>query len=547
MLDLARHDSLPSALDEAFERFADRLCLIEANRDRENCRLTYAQVRDASLRLAGALRGCRRGAILMTNQSKWHVAACALLRAGAVLVPLDPKLTPKEHAALLAHSGAYTLVVEHHLWRSLVFAGKAVVTEAPPNADLRGARRFEDCAGDPPAPPRTLRGDPACIVYSSGTGGRPKGCILTHGNYLDQCASLTRLYVFEPGDRYLSVLPTNHAIDFMVGFLGPYACGATVVHLRTLRPEFVREAFPRYDIAYMALVPMLLKNLEKGLRDRIGALPAAQRFLVQRLVGLNRLLTRRRPNPRLSRLLLRPIHRAFGGRLKALFVGGAFTDPATLRFFRDLGIRVANGYGLTEAGTVVTLADFESWRPETVGRPLDGTEVRILEPDAEGIGEVLVRGNTVMAGYLDDPALTAETIVDGWLRTGDLGRLDPSGHLTLFGRRKNMIVTPGGKNVYPEDIENAFEGLPAKEYCVFASHALWPVRDERLVLVVAPEAGDGLLEELRARNRKLPDYKRVSGYVVWPGEFPRTASLKIKRDELARALRDVDPGGMVAL
>ena len=167
--------------------------------------------------------------------------------------------------------------------------------------------------------------------------------------------------------------------------------------------------------------------------------------------------------------------------------------------------------------------------------------------DAEGVGEVLVRGNTVMRGYLDDPALTAETIVDGWLKTGDLGRLDASGHLTLFGRRKNMIVTPGGKNVYPEDIENAFEGLPVKEYCVFASHALWPVRDERLVLVVAPEAGNGFEAELRARNRRLPDFKRVSGYVVWGGEFPRTASLKIKRDELARALKAVDPGELVAL
>ena len=123
---------------------------------------------------------------------------------------------------------------------------------------------------------RDTRNDVACIVYSSGTGGRPKGCMLTHENYLEQCVALTSLYPFWPGVRYLSILPTNHAIDFMVGFFGPFICGATVVHLRTLRPEFVREAFAKYKITYVSLVPLVLKNLEKGLQARFDALAARQ-------------------------------------------------------------------------------------------------------------------------------------------------------------------------------------------------------------------------------------------------------------------------------
>jgi long-chain acyl-CoA synthetase len=222
--------------------------------------------------------------------------------------------------------------------------------------------------------------------------------------------------------------------------------------------------------------------------------------------------------------------------MKAFFVGGAFTDPRMLRFFYDLGIQVANGYGLTEAGTVVTLNDFDDYRPDTVGRPLDGTEVRIADAGPDGIGEVIVRGPTVMAGYLDDPGLTAETIVDGWLRTGDLGRLDATGHLSLFGRRKNMIVTAGGKNVYPEDIENVFDGLPVKEFCVFAGHVLQGDRKEQLVVVVRPDGREFLLE-LRDRNRKLMDYKRVHAYIAWDKDFPRTASLKVKRDALAEEIR----------
>jgi long-chain acyl-CoA synthetase len=236
------------------------------------------------------------------------------------------------------------------------------------------------------------------------------------------------------------------------------------------------------------------------------------------------------------------VHKAFGGELLALIVGGAFTDPSTLQFFYDLGIPVACGYGLTEACTAVTLNDLKPFRADTVGKPLPGSEVRILNPDSEGIGEVAVRSRAVMSHYLDDPELTARSIVEGWLLTGDLGRFDRNGreHLQLFGRKKNMIVTAGGKNIYPEDIEGAFDDLSVKEYCVFAANYLWPQKtlgDETLVLVVRLEQNqqfdDKLRDEIVARNRRLADFKRVGGYLVWEKDFPRTASLKIKRGELA--------------
>src|SRR4029077_7742938 len=160
--------------------------------------------------------------------------------------------------------------------------------------------------------PRT-RKDVACIVYSSGTGGRPKGCMMTHENYLEQCVALTSIYPFSPGVRYLSILPTNHAIDFMVGFFGPFICGAAVVHLRTLRPEYVREAFAKYKITYVSLVPLVLKNLQKGLQARFDGLSAGQRRVFDALVWLNRSVTRDRPLPAVSRLLLKQVHAAFGG------------------------------------------------------------------------------------------------------------------------------------------------------------------------------------------------------------------------------------------
>ena len=576
MPDLSQYPSLGAALRDALERWASETCLIEADRERENARLTYRQFQEAALPLARAIqdRGFApgdRAAIIMTNQSKWLISAYAIFYCGGVLVPLDYKLTAAEHLQLLAHSKPRWLIVEHYLWRAITAAPNfkdlkteaVLVTEAPAGTDLQGALRWEETKGDgePNFVPRA-RNDWAAIVYSSGTAGRPKGCVLTHENYLEQCQALISLFPFWPGVRYLSILPTNHAIDFMVGFIGPFVCGAAVVHLRTLRPEFVRDAFPRYKITYMSLVPMVLKNLEKGLRDRFAALPPARRLMLNGLIAVNRFLTRHRPHLELSRFLLADVHKAFGGELRALFVGGAFTEAATLQFFYDLGIPVANGYGLTEAGTAVTLNDFSPFRPDTVCKPLPGVQIKIVAPDPDGVGEVAVRSKTVMSQYLDDPELTAETIVNGWLMTGDLGRLDASGHLQLFGRKKNMIVTEGGKNIYPEDIETVLEGLPVKEFCVFASHYLWPQlgrgasREERLIAVVHPDAEraeskktEALRQELAARNRSLPDYKRLSGFVIWKEDFPRTASLKIKRAVLAEQIREQleRPTGVVEL
>jgi long-chain acyl-CoA synthetase len=558
MLDLRQYNSLGDALRAALERWPGETCLIEADRERENLRLTYRQFKAAAQPLARAMQDARlvsgtRAAIIMTNQSKWLISAYAIFFSGGVLVPLDYKLTPAEQIKLLKHSNAEFLVVEYHLWRAITQADGfndlstrvVLVTEAPQGADLAGAHRWEDFSGAPdPVFVARERHDPACIVYSSGTGGRPKGCVLTHENYLEQCVALTSLYPFWPGVRYLSILPTNHAIDFMVGFIGPFTCGATVVHLRTLRPEFIREAFTKYQITYMALVPMVLKNLEKGLRQRFADLPKGKRAVLNGLIVINRALTRSRPNVKLSRTLLPQVHQAFGGQLRALFVGGAFTEPATLQFFYDLGIQVGNGYGCTEAGTAITLNDFRPFRADTVGKPLPGMEVKIINPDSEGIGEVAVRSKTLMSQYLDEPEMTAETIVNGWLVPGDLGRIDAAGHLQLFGRKKNMIVTEEGKNIYPEDVETYFEGLALKEFCVFAANYLWPARTmvgEQLILIAHPDSAQPITAEvvssIAERNRRLLNYKRISGYLEWDRDFPLTASMKIKRLELAEQIR----------
>jgi long-chain acyl-CoA synthetase len=569
MLDLSRLQNVGEALRDGLLTYKTNTALIEVDRHREKSRISYRELREAAEKLGGSLQaaGFQQGdrcAILMSNQPSWIIGGLAAFWVGGVIVPLDYKLTPKEQMALLAHCQPKVLITEHSVWRLLLKENvsalertRVIVTEAPEKADIGPALRFEQLAPATFALKSPAREDVACIVYSSGTSGAAKGCMLTHGNYLAQAEVLGRMYPMVEEDRYFSILPTNHAIDFMCGFLVPLMFGGAIVHQRTLRPEFLMPTMKDYGITHMALVPRILKALQTKIEEQLDEKPKWQRDMIESLSRLNDVATQRAPNHLVSKTLLKPIHDKFGGKLRLIFAGGAFVERETAEYFYRLGFPVVIGYGLTEAGTVLTVNDLKPFRADTVGVPVENTELELRNTNDEGVGEVWVRGPTVMKGYLDAPELTAEALIDGWLRTGDLGVIDAAGHLKLVGRAKNMIVTAGGKNVYPEDIESAFADLrDIEEHCVFAANYVWPtgkLTDEQLVLVLRPKTGvatDGaFLERVQKLNLKLTDFKRVQGVVVCDAEFPRTASQKIKREELAKWLAKQKPrdAALVAL
>ena len=543
---------LGDLLADAFVQFKSETALIEVRRKREGDRLTFLDSWRAARPVGRFLQDLGLGpgdrmAILMSNQPRWLLGASAAFLRGLTVVPLDYKLSGEEQAALLAHAKPQVLLIEYGLYRrlpSLPDGIRVIVSEAPENADLGELVRWEDLPASADFDRVSVtRDDIACIVYSSGTGGTPKGCQLTHGNYLAQWEALAGMYPMQPGDRFFSILPTNHAIDFMTGFIGPFACGGTVVHQRTLRPEFLRHVLQNYEITHMAIVPRLLEALKEGLEERLDEGPDWKKQAFSALSSLNARLTWRKPRPELSRRLLKPVHDAFGGRMKLMFAGGTFVPPDLAQFFYDLGLPVVIGYGLTEAGTVLTGNDLKPFRADSVGPPVPGVDLRIVDAGPDGVGEVQVRGPTVFAGYLDAPELTAAAFTDdGWLKTGDLGHVDGAGHLHLVGRAKNMIVTDGGKNVYPEDVEIAFRDVACEEFAVTAANYVWPKRTmqgERLIAVVRHADGlpTALLAELRRLNLRLPEHKRIDGVLAWDAEFPVTASLKLKRGVLAEQLR----------
>lgn len=563
-----RYADLGELLCDALVQYKSHTALIEASRKKVKRELTYLQFKQQAMVIAdrlqkGGVTSGTRVAIVMSNQPAWLISAYAAFYCGAVLVPIDYKLTAEEQGALLTHSSAEVLITEYPSWLGLAWvdfpAALRLVADVPAGETLDNAEQWPSiatAAGAPVVnPPRVRRerSDVATIVYSSGTGGRPKGCMLSHDAYLQQYQSLLTLFPMDERTRYFSILPTNHAIDFMCGFIGPMACGATIVHQRTLRPEFILDTMKRLKITHMALVPMILEAFERKLRERLDAVPSVYRKMMDGLAAVNLELTRKQPNRQLSKRLLGSVHGAFGGHLKYLFCGGAFVDRSRAEFFYKLGIPVVIGYGLTETCTVATVNDLHPFRGDTVGSPVPGVDVRVqattpasndaAQFDGREVGEVQIRGRTVMLGYLDEPELTAESFDGEWFRTGDRGWIDAAGHLHLVGRSHNMIITEGGKNIYPEDIEGAFVEVPVDELAVFAADYIWPregLTNEQLIAVARSRDSNvtQLLTKLRERNRALPDFKRVSGVLWWDDDFPRTASMKVKRHELAQAVRD---------
>jgi long-chain acyl-CoA synthetase len=553
--------SLGELLCDALIQFKSETALVEIDRKVEKHRWSYLDVRREVAKVVAWLDGHGIGpgdrvGIVMSNQSRWLVAAIAIFHRGAVLVPIDYKLSESEQRALLKHADARALFTEqgyHQRFKETPVASGLVLVEGSDAAgsQLMGWGALPDAPPLGPPVART-RQDIACLVYSSGTGGRPKGCLLPHGAYLSQIGALMELYPLRPGHSVFSVLPTNHAIDFMVCFVGPFSCGATVVHQRTLRSEFLLPTMKSERITHMALVPSLLAGMVRSIEERLDERPAWQNSAVKFLGAVNEILTRDAPDAPTSRRLLSGIHDALGGHLELLFCGGAFVDRGIAEKLYRWGLPVAIGYGLTECCTVATVNDMRPFRADSVGHAVKGVELRILNPGEGGVGEVLIRGATLMQGYHQDPELTAEVLdADGWLHTGDLGHIDASGHLHLVGRAKNMIVTAGGKNVYPEDVEGTFEGVAAEDLTVFASGYLWPgahkLEDEILIAVVRAKKGTepaALLEQIRVRNRRLPEYKRLGGVLLTKTEFPRTASLKVKRHELRAQLAGTSPNDL---
>jgi long-chain acyl-CoA synthetase len=393
-----------------------------------------------------------RVCLLAETRPEWTYAELAVLAAGAILVPVYPSSSAEECAWIVGDSGARLVICENDVQREKVrtLADTVVIDDGALDAL---AARGEGHADEPARRREAIRpGDPSLIIYTSGTTGPPKGCVLTHDNWLALCTIIETLEHVTADDVVYLFLPLAHVFAQIVQFGCLYA-GGTLVYFG----GDVKAIVPELAQARPTFLPSVPRIFEKVYTLFGAALPAEQLDQAVR-VGLEvrRLQREGRavPEPLAAGFaafepLYAKVRAVFGGRLKQALTGAAPISPDVLAFFHAAGVPVLEGYGMTETTAVGTVTTLDRFKLGTVGVEAPGVQVRIAED-----GEILMSGGHVFAGYWQNPEATAETIVDGWVHTGDLGSIDEDGFVTITGRKKDIIITAGGKNIAPANIEN---------------------------------------------------------------------------------------------
>jgi long-chain acyl-CoA synthetase len=556
--------TLTGALAERGERPA----LLALQKEEVEC-WSYRELARNVRRLAGGLgeAGVNRGdrvAVLAGNGPEWVASSLAVVEAGAVVVPLDVHLGDETLAHALNDSGARLILTTTKGAERLerlddVDPGPdPVLLDAAADNERSWQRLMSDGGGGselPEAEPDEV----AALFYTSGTTGRSKGVPLTHGNIAFQLNTLVEAGLVTGEDRVLLPLPLHHVYPFVVGMLTPLAIGLTIVLPYAMTgPELVR-ALREESATLIVGVPRLYEALYSGIEERSqsGGRIAAKVFQVS--VSLSTLL-RRRAGLRAGRVLLRPLHQRFGPKLRVLASGGAALDPDTAQKLEGLGWQIAIGYGLTETSPLLTLNPPGTPKLGSAGRPIPGVEVRIdpsAMPDeseqSEGRtdepreeGEILARGPSVFSGYRNMPEETDKVLTEeGWFRTGDLGYFDEDGYLYVTGRASTLIVTEGGKNVQPEDVEEAYLESPSiREIGVLQ-------KENRLVALIVPEPGEvrqrgeigeTIREAVNERSRRLPSYRRISDYAITREPLEYTQLGKLRRHVLQERYERAEKG-----
>jgi long-chain acyl-CoA synthetase len=516
-------------------------------------RLSYAdaaqQVRllAAALVRAGLAPG-ERVALISENRPEWAVAYLAVAAAGGTVVPLDVQLGDAEVVNVLRHAGCRMAVASGKQAPRLLAAplnGAALARVVDLDADEDGERTlaFHAVLRNPdPAPPPLPRVESdalASILYTSGTTGTPKGVMLSHGNFLANAESVMAFRLVNAQDNLLSVLPLHHAFPFTVQLI-LLLTGAQITFPPSLKAPDLLACMHETGVTALVAVPQLFYLLHKGIFDQIGKRPLLVRALLRLLLRLSGVL--RTSGINLGRLVFGQVHRRFGGKIRIMASGGARLDPVIARDFLALGFTLTEGYGLTETAPVVAFNPLKRVRPGTVGVPLPGVELKIVNPDADGVGEVAIRGPNVMRGYYQLPEATAQVMRDGWFLSGDLGYLTTNGYLVITGRAKEVIVLSSGKNIYPEEIEEQYlKSAYIKEICLIPQTSdRAGAAVEGLLALVLPDLdffrAKGLTNiaetirwDMENVGRDLPAYKRPTGLRIVKEGFPRTRLGKIQR------------------
>lgn len=521
----------------------------------EYVKYTYRELIEAvgSISAELARLGVRKGdrvVILSENRPEWIISYLAITAMGAVAVPLDAQLTAKEAAILLDNAEPRAIFVSEACRQKLPHGRAFTIISYDAGDGIPFSSLVIAGKGTIPAPPAA--NDTAAILFTSGTTGDPKGVMLTHGNLFSNCGSIMGLNLIFRTDNMLLLLPLHHTYPAMACMLLPLSIGAKITILNSLKGPDIIACMQETGVSVMLGVPQLFSALRRAIFDQIEKKPAPVRLLVKGLLLLNGLL-RQTMNINIGRKLFGKVHERFGPRFRLFASGGARLEPDVHRDMTKLGFTIIEGYGLTETSPVCTFNPLEKQKAGSIGIPLPEVEVRIVNPDKDGQGEIAVRGPNVMAGYYRKPEATAAVIREGWFYTGDLGYRDRDGYFFITGRSKEMIVLSTGKKIFPDELEKFYGQISEiKEICLLQGErgleaAVVPDFDYLRKMNIA-NARETIAFEIEDLSKDLPSYKRIMGLKVFKEPLPVTRLGKLKRSRVRELyLKGEDLGGQVTL
>lgn len=493
-------------------------------------------------KLISGLRLHRGDRIILIGENcpEWGLAYMTISRAGCVAVPLDRGMFPEDIVKIIKIVQAKAAILSPSVYKNLAqeiyngFGDFPCLNLLADFVPFEG-KKFPFCDAEQSVKlkdpvPEAL----ASILFTSGTTFEPKGVMLTHSNFISNTLAISEIIEPLETDRFLSVLPLHHAFEFTCGFLIPMYGGAAIHYVETLRSQDVLNTMKLAEITVMLGVPRLFKLFMDGIKEQINAAGWRGRLMVDvgdMVATVGEVLE----FEDIRKRIFKRVHSAFGGNIRVFVSGGSALDPEIFYFFKRLGITVCEGYGLTETAPVLAVNPLSSPKAGSVGPPVPGVEINIADIDEDDAGEILVRGPSIMQGYWQNPVATEKAFEDGWFKTGDLGKFDEDGYLYIVGRLKDIIVLSAGKKVHPDEIEHFLKNIPyVKELCVVGLPDKTGVGEE-VVAVVVPKDGaprDQITSAIANATKGLPSYQHISRVEFYPGDLPKTTTLKVQRGKV---------------
>jgi long-chain acyl-CoA synthetase len=519
---------------------------------------TYGDLRELVLRTAAfvtaeGIHPDDHVALISENCPEWGISYLGLIRAGVTCIPMDKDLSTDEIVNLIRAGTPKGIIISEKILRKHSRLPKKLEAENIQTRiwtfdqvfELRDEKFEKDWIAKLPKPKPTSI---ASLIFTSGTTGKPKGVMLTQKNLTSMMSQLLKVYDVTHQDGFLSILPLHHTFEFSTGFLLPFSRGAQITYLEELTGDSISDAFKTSHVTIMVGVPALWDLLRRRILNKFGDKSKKLEDFVKGLISLNKWI-REKTSINAGPFLFLPVHKGLGGNIRFLISGGSSLSEKTFETFYGLGFSLNEGYGLTESSPVLTVTRPGS-KPKigSVGEPLPGVEIRILNANENGIGDVIARGPNIMAGYYQNKEATDATIRDGWLHTGDLGYIDDSGNLFLVGRSKDLILGPTGKNVYPDEVEEAY-----RHHSLIKELSVVGIPDEsgeRVACLVVPdyeydqtlkrtEVQSQIEEHFHRISATLPVWKRVKTLEFHDEDLPKTGTRKVKRREIIAIIQQL--------